>query len=41
MQEEHTPETDLRRHHQILEEGAKFKSLFLRLDRLIVVFWLL
>ena len=30
---ERTPETDLARHHQILEEGDKFKSLFLRLDR--------
>ena len=29
---EHTPETDSTRHHQVLEEGDKFESSFLRLD---------
>ena len=29
---EHIPETDLTRHHQVLEEGDKFESSFLRLD---------
>ena len=33
MEGEHTPETDLSRHHQVLEEGDKFESSFLRLDR--------
>ena len=30
---EHTPETDLTRHHQVLKEGDKFESSFLRLDK--------
>ena len=30
---EHTPETDLARHHQDVEEGDKFESPFLKLDR--------
>ena len=34
MEGEHTPETDLSRHHQVLEEGDKFESSFLSLDRL-------
>ena len=29
----HTSETDLRRCHQVLEEGDKFESSFLRVDR--------
>ena len=33
MEGEHTPERDLTRHHQVLEEGVKFESSFLRLDR--------
>ena len=33
MEGEHTPEKDLTRHHQVLEEGDKFESSFLRLDR--------
>jgi len=32
MEREHTPETDLARCHQVLEEGNKFESSFLRLD---------
>ena len=32
MEREHTPETDLTRCHQVLEEGNKFESSFLRLD---------
>ena len=30
---EHTPETDLIRLYQVLEEGDKFESSVLRLDR--------
>ena len=30
---EHTPKTDLTRLHQVLEEGDKFESSFLRLER--------
>ena len=33
MEGEYTPETDLTRHHQVLEEGDKFESSFFRLDR--------
>ena len=33
MEAEHIPETDLTRCHQILEEGDKFESSFLRLQR--------
>ena len=33
MEGEHTPVLDLIRHHQVLEEGDKFESSFLRLDR--------
>jgi len=33
MEGEHTPETDLARYHQDLEEGDKFESLILRFDR--------
>ena len=33
MEGEHTPETDLTRHQQVLEEGGKFESSFLRLNR--------
>ena len=33
MEGEHTPETDLIRYHQGLEEGDMFESSFLRLDR--------
>ena len=33
MEGDHTPETDLRIHHQVLEDGDKFESSFLRLDR--------
>ena len=33
MEGEHTPETDVTRCHQILEEGDKFESSLLRLDR--------
>ena len=33
MQREHTPETDLTRHHQDLEEGDRFESSDLRLER--------
>ena len=29
---EHTVETDLTRHHQVLKEGDKFKSSILRFD---------
>ena len=32
MEGEHTPETDLTRHHQVLEEGDKFESTILRFD---------
>ena len=31
MEEEHTPETILNRHHQDLEEGDRFESSVLRL----------
>ena len=30
---EHTPETDVTRHHQVLEEGEKFESSSVRLYR--------
>ena len=30
---EHTPETDLTRCHQVMQEGDRFESSFLRLDR--------
>ena len=33
MEGEDTPETDLTRHHQVLEKGDKFESSFLKLDR--------
>ena len=33
MEGEHTPDTDLPRCHQVLEEGDKFESLILRFDR--------
>ena len=33
MEGEHTPETDLIRCHQDLEEGERFESLVLRLER--------
>ena len=33
MEGEHTPETDLIRCYQVLEEGDKFEISFLRLDR--------
>ena len=33
MEGEHTPKTDLTRHHQVLEEGDRFENSFLRLDR--------
>ena len=33
MEGENALETDLTRHHQVLEEGDKFESPFLRLDR--------
>ena len=33
MEGEHTPETDLTRHHHDLEEGDRFESLDLRLER--------
>ena len=33
MEGEHTSEIDLTRHHQVLEEGDKFESSILKLDR--------
>ena len=33
MEGENTPETDLTRHHQVFEEGDKYESSFMRLDR--------
>ena len=33
MEGEHSPETALTRYHKVLEEGDKFESSFLRLDR--------
>ena len=33
MEGKHTPETDLTRCHQVVEEGDKFESLLFRLDR--------
>ena len=33
MEGEHASVTGLTRHHQVLEEGDKFESSFLRLDR--------
>ena len=33
MEAEHTPEIDVTRYHQIFEEGDKFESSILRLDR--------
>ena len=33
MKGKHTPKKDLTRYHQVLEEGDKFESSFLRLDR--------
>ena len=33
MEGEHAPEKDLTKHHHVLEEGDKFESSFLRLDR--------
>ena len=33
MEGEHSPEMDFTRHQQVLEEGDKFESSFLRLDR--------
>ena len=33
MEGQHTPVTDLTRHHQVLEEREKFESSLLRLDR--------
>ena len=33
MDGEHTPETDLKRCHQVLEEGDKFESSIFTLDR--------
>ena len=33
MEGEHTPETDLTRHHQDLEDGERFESPDLRLER--------
>ena len=38
MEGEHTPETDLIRHHQDFEEGEGFESSDLALND--VVFWL-
>ena len=35
MEGEHIPETDLTRCHQILEEGDKFESSFLRLGHML------
>ena len=32
MEGEHTPETDLIRHHQDMEEGERFESSDLRLE---------
>ena len=37
MEGEHTSETDLTRCRQVLEEGDKFESPFLRLDRCLLV----
>ena len=36
LEGEHTPETNLTRHHQVLEEVDKFESSILRLDRCFV-----
>ena len=33
MEEEHTPVSDLARHHQVFEEGDRFESSALRLAR--------
>ena len=33
MEGEHTPEIDFTKHQKVLEEGNKFESSFLRLDR--------
>ena len=33
MEGKHTQETDFTRHHNVLEEGDKFESSFLRMDR--------
>ena len=33
MEGELTPEADLTRHYEVLDEGDKFESSFLRLDR--------
>ena len=33
MEGEHTPEKDVTRHHRVFNEGNKFGSSFLRLDR--------
>ena len=33
MEEEHPPEMDKTRHHQVLEDGGKFESSILMLDR--------
>ena len=39
LEEKHTPETDLTRHHQILENGDKLERSVLRFDSLVLASW--